>query len=260
VSIPYYQVDAFASRLFSGNPAGVCLLTDWLPDATLQSIATENNLSETAFVVPKGESFHLRWFTPAIEVDLCGHATLAAAHVIYGHLGWRGGAVRFQTMSGELTVARDDDLLMLDFPARPPRTCDAPPELVEGLGAKPSETARARDYLAVFDTEEAVRALRPNTQVLVQLDCVGIIVTAPGRDCDFVSRFFAPRAGIAEDPVTGSAHCTLIPYWARRLGKSKLHARQVSSRGGELFCQDRGERVGIAGHAVTYASGFINPS
>jgi PhzF family phenazine biosynthesis protein len=258
MSIPYFQIDAFTSSLFTGNPAGVCLLADWLPDAILQSIAAENNLAETAFVVQRDSFFDLRWFTPTLEVDLCGHATLAPAHVIFRHLSYRGSVVRFQTCSGLLTVSRSEDLLTLDFPARPAAACDAPPQLSEGLGSIPSVTAKARDYLAVFDTEQAVRRLQPDMAALMQLDCLGIIATAPGEHCDFVSRFFAPRAGVPEDPVTGSAHCTLIPYWAQRLGRSKLHALQVSPRGGELFCEHRGQRVGITGRAVTYSSGFLH--
>jgi PhzF family phenazine biosynthesis protein len=259
MSIPYYQVDAFtAGGLFTGNPAGVCLLTHWLPDATLQSIATENNLAETAFVVQRDTCFNLRWFTPTLEMDLCGHATLAPAHVIFRHLGYRAPVVRFQTRSGMLTVSRNEDLMTLDFPARPATLCETPRELVDGLRALPAAAAKARDYLAVFETEQAVRSLQPDMAALMRLDSLGIIATAPGDHCDFVSRFFAPRAGIPEDPVTGSAHCTLIPYWAQRLGRSELRALQVSPRGGELFCEHRGERVGIGGRAVTYSSGFLH--
>jgi PhzF family phenazine biosynthesis protein len=260
MSIPYYQIDAFTDALFGGNPAGVCLLTDWLPDQTLQSIAAENNLAETAFVVQRDSFFDLRWFTPELEIDLCGHATLASAHVIFRHLGYRASVVRFQTRSGILTVSRDGERLTLDFPARPPVPCDAPPDLSAGLGSTPVIVGKARDYLAVFDSEEAVRNLQPDMEALMRLDSLGVIATAPGKDCDFVSRFFAPRAGVPEDPVTGSAHCTLIPYWAERLGRTKLHARQVSQRGGELFCEHRGDRVGIGGHAVTYSSGFLHVS
>ncbi len=258
MSIPYYQVDAFTSRLFAGNPAGVCPLADWLPDSLLQSVAAENGLAETAFFVQRDHHFDLRWFTPSIEMDLCGHATLAAAHVIVRHLGYRESLIRFQTRSGALTVACNEDVLTLDFPSRPAEICAAPALLVEGLGCTPAVTAKARDYLAVLESEQMVRDLRPNMAALTQLDCLGIIVTAPGEECDFVSRFFAPRAGVPEDPVTGSAHCTLIPYWAKRLSRSELHAFQLSARGGELFCEDRGERVGIAGRAVTYSSGFLH--
>jgi predicted PhzF superfamily epimerase YddE/YHI9 len=260
MSIPYYQIDAFTSSVFSGNPAGVCLLADWLPDAVLQSIATENNLSETAFVIQRDSTFDLRWFTPSLEMDLAGHPTLAAAHVIFRHLGYRASVVRFQTRSGVLTVSRDGKLLTLDFPARPAVPCDLPPELIAGLRARPATTAKARDYLAVFENEQAVRSLQPDMAALMSLDCLGIIATAPGEDCDFVSRFFAPRAGVPEDPVTGSAHCTLIPYWAERLGRTMLRARQASPCGGVLFCEHRGERVGIGGHAVTYSSGFLHIS
>ena len=260
MSIPYYQIDTFTGRLLSGNPAGVCILAAWLPDNVLQSIAAENNLAETAFVVQRDSSFDLRWFTPTLEMDLCGHATLAPAHVLFRHLGYRDAVVRFQTRAGELTVTRNDDLLTLDFPARPAAACSTPAELREGLGISPAATAKARDYLAILDTERAVRELRPDMAMLMRLDCLGIIATAPGDDCDFVSRFFAPRAGVPEDPVTGSAHCTLIPYWAERLGRSRLRAMQVSQRGGELFCEHRGERVGIAGRAVTYSSGFLHVS
>ncbi len=258
MNIPIYQVDAFTSRLFSGNPAGVCLLAGWLPDALLQSIAAENNLSETAFILQRDSFFELRWFTPSLEVDLCGHATLASAHVIFQHLAYLQPSVQFQTRSGVLTVTRKDDVLTLDFPARPAVVCDSPAELNEGLQASPSVTAKARDYLAVFESEEAVRSLEPDMAALMRLDCLGIIATAPGEHSDFVSRFFAPRAGIPEDPVTGSAHCTLIPYWAQRLGRSQLRALQISPRGGELFCEHRGERVSIGGHAVTYSSGFLH--
>src|ERR1039457_3389406 len=247
MSIPYYQVDTFTSRVFSGNPAGVCLLADWLPDALLQSIAAENNLSETAFVIQRDSLCPLRWFTPTLEIDLCGHATLAAAHVLFRHLGCHAPSVRFQTRSGVLAVSRDEDLLTLDLPVRPATACDTPRELSEGLGASPATTAKARDYFAVFDTEQAVRDLRPDMAVLTRLDGLGIIATAPGENCDFVSRFFAPRAGVPEDPVTGSAHCTLIPYWSQRLGRSELRAHQISPRGGELFCEHRGARVGIGG-------------
>lgn len=258
MSIPYYQVDAFTSSLFSGNPAGVCLLADWLPDTVLQSIAAEHNLAETAFVVPRGSYFDLRWFTPVLEMDLCGHATLAAAHVLFCHLGRHDSEVRFQTCSGMLTVVRQDKILTLDFPARPAAVCPPPADLIKGLGCTPIFTAKSRDYLAVLETEQAIRELQPDLAALQQLDCLGIIITAPGQHCDFVSRFFAPRAGVSEDPVTGSAHCTLIPYWAGRLGRSQLRALQVSRRGGELFCEYRGERVGIGGHAITYSSGFLH--
>jgi predicted PhzF superfamily epimerase YddE/YHI9 len=257
MKLPLFQVDAFAERVFSGNPAAVCPLEEWLPDAVLQAIAAENNLSETAFFVPRGDEYALRWFTPRIEVDLCGHATLASAHVILRHLTTGRDEVRFSSPSGPLAVRREGELLALDFPSRPPVPREPPAGLVEALGRPPLELLFARDALLPYATEEEVRALHPDFGALAQVDVFGIIVTAPGHDADFVSRYFAPREGIPEDPVTGSAHCTLVPYWSARLGKARLHARQVSDRGGELFCEDRGARVAIAGRAVTYLQGQI---
>lgn len=258
MKIPYYQIDTFTSTVFSGNPAGVCLLEEWPEDAVLQSIAAENNLSETAFFVKSGEIYDLKWFTPEMEVDLCGHATLASAFVIFEYVDPSRESVSFNSKSGLLTVTRSDDLFAMDFPSRPAKVCRKPDFLAEALGSNPVEIRRSvRDYLAIFDTEDQVRRLRPDMQVLSKLDCLGTIVAAPGIDCDFVSRFFAPRAGVPEDPVTGSAHSTLIPYWTQRLGKPTLHAFQVSRRGGELFCEDHGDRVMIAGKAVAYLHGTI---
>jgi PhzF family phenazine biosynthesis protein len=258
--IPYYQVLAFTKRHFAGNPAGVCVLSEWLSDAQLQTIAAENNLPETAFVIEREEHFDLRWLTPTVEVDLCGHATLASAHVIFHHLARAGDTVSFQSRSGELTVARVGDRLVLDFPSQSVSKCEPPNELAEGLLTQPKSVLKGRDYFAVFDREEDVAALEPNFEILAQLDAQGVIVTAPGNDCDFVSRYFAPQVGIPEDPVTGSTHCALIPYWSKRLGKQQLRARQFSKRGGELFCEDRGERVGIGGNAVTYVEGKLHVS
>ena len=262
MELPMYQVDAFTGRLFGGNPAAVVILEAWLPDATMQAIAAENNLAETAFVVPGGEESGLRWFTPTIEVDLCGHATLAAAHAMFRHGYARRSPIVFRYQGGTLAVAHEGDLLELDFPSRPaaPVAADTPLAAALGaaLGAAPKEVLKARDLLAVFETREQVEALRPDFAAVARLDAFAVIVTAPGRDCDFVSRFFAPRAGIPEDPVTGSAHCTLVPYWSARLNKRKLHARQVSARGGELFCEDKGPRVTIAGRAVEYLAGHIS--
>src|SRR5664279_4653018 len=253
--ILYFEVLAFTARLFSGNPAGVCLLKkEWLSDELMQQIAAENNLAETAFVIERKDFFDLRWFTPTVEVDLCGHATLASAHVLFHHLGREGDSVRFQSRSGELRVDRIDNRLVLDCPAQPLSQCEPPAKLMEGLRAKPHEVLKGRDYFAIFDHEEDVRAITPDFRVIAALDAQGVIVTAPGNDCDFVSRYFAPSAGIPEDPVTGSTHCTLIPYWSKRLGKRELYARQISKRGGELFCQDRAERVGIGGNAITSVS------
>lgn len=256
MKIPYFVVDAFASRPFHGNPAGVCPLLNWLDDATMQNIAAENNLSETAFFVPSGENHDLRWFTPATEVDLCGHATLASAFVLFSELDAPGNTVCFQSKSGVLTVSRTDNILTLDFPSRPPAPCAAPDVLIRALGKKPLEVLKARDYFCVFAKEEDVRSLKPDLAMLATLNQMAI-VTAPGTNCDFVSRFFAPSAGVPEDPVTGSAHCTLIPYWAGRLGRTKMFARQVSPRGGELFCKLAGERVLIGGKAVLYSRGQI---
>jgi PhzF family phenazine biosynthesis protein len=257
--IPLYHVDAFADRLFTGNPAAVCPLDAWLPDEVMQAIAAENNLSETAFFAPEGDSWRLRWFTPATEVDLCGHATLASAYVILRFLAPDRDRIVFLTeKAGELAVRRDGDLLALDFPARPPEPCTAPPRLGAALGDEPTEVLAARDYLAIYDDPDRVAALTPDFAALGKLDRA-VIVTAPGEgEADFVSRFFAPAMGVDEDPVTGSAHCTLIPYWAERFGKSRLEARQLSRRGGSLVCELRGDRVGIAGRAVLYLTGMID--
>jgi predicted PhzF superfamily epimerase YddE/YHI9 len=254
---PYFRVHAFTSSPFGGNPAGVCPLERWLPDDLLQMVAAENNLSETAFFTKEGEQFHLRWFTPAVEVDLCGHATLASALVLFNELGWKERTIRFSSRGGLLGATPLGDVIELDFPARPGAPCSAPDILLRGLGSAPVEVLKARDYLAVYRTSAEVAALQPDMQLLGQLDCLGVIVTAPGSDADFISRFFAPRAGVPEDPVTGSAHCTLIPYWAQRLGKSELFAKQISKRGGELFCRNEGERVAIGGRAVVYCRGEL---
>ncbi|WP_419859559.1 PhzF family phenazine biosynthesis protein [Candidatus Palauibacter sp.] len=268
MKIPLYQLDAFSDRPFEGNPAAVCPLEAWLDDDVLQKIAAENNLSETAFFVRddgsdgSGEGgFGLRWFTPVSEVDLCGHATLASAWVILERLAPGRESVRFETRSGELIVERGEgDLLVMDFPARPAVSREAPRALVEGLGAAPAEVlASDRDYLVLLDAEDDVRKLKPDFSRLRGLDRLGIIVSAPGVSADFVSRFFAPSVGVPEDPVTGSAHCTLAPYWAERLGRGEapLEARQISARGGTLICRHLGDRVTIAGRAALYLSGEI---
>jgi PhzF family phenazine biosynthesis protein len=258
MELPIYQVDAFASKLFRGNPAAVCPLEEWLPDEIWQNIAAENNLSETAYYVRRGDRYDLRWFTPGLEVDLCGHATLATASVILEvRREIAGPRVVFDSRSGELIVEREGDLYALDFPSRPPGPTQAHPLLETGLGAKPAQVLAAQDYLCVFESEEQVRDLKPDMQALAGIDLFATIATAPGRDCDFVSRFFAPGKGVPEDPVTGRAHTTLIPYWSKRLGKQELFARQISRRGGELWCQDRGSRVRIAGGAVQYLQGRI---
>jgi len=255
--IPYYQVDAFTSQTFSGNPAGVCVVENWLPDNILQSIAAENNLAETAFFTREDDHYHLRWFTPVMEVDLCGHATLATAFVLYFELGCTDHTLRFHTRSGWLTATRHENIIELDFPSRPPVPCPAPEQLLRGLRCKPREVLKSRDFMAVYDSQAQVAALTPDMTLLAQLDCLGIIATARGEDADFVSRFFAPRAGIPEDPVTGSSHSSLMPFWAGRLGKTVLLARQISKRGGELHCRHVGDRVAIGGRAVVYCRGEL---
>ena len=257
MKIPIYQIDAFASSVFSGNPAAVCPLKNWLDDAVLQAIAQENNLSETAFFIPAEQGYHIRWFTPVAEVNLCGHATLATAFVVFTHLEPSGTEVVFNSRSGSLTVTREDDLLTMDFPSLPPVSCETPNDLIKGLGGEPAEVWCAEDYVAVFSVEDDITDLRPDFELLKALDLRGVAVTAKGRNVDFVSRFFAPKYGINEDPVTGSAHCSLTPYWARILHKRDLHAHQVSKRGGELFCRDCGDRVKISGRAVPYMEGSI---
>jgi PhzF family phenazine biosynthesis protein len=257
MQIPLYQVDAFSARPFAGNPAAICPLEAWLDGERMQSIAAENNLAETAFFVPEGDGYRLRWFTPVTEVNLCGHATLASAFVVFRHLAPGLERVLFQTRSGPLPVWRGGDRLTMDFPSSPPAAVEAHPRLVPALGMRPQDVLAARDYMLVYETEEQVRALQPDMAGLAEVDRFAVIVTAPGRDCDFVSRFFAPKQGVPEDPATGSAHCTLIPYWSRRLGKKQLFARQVSPRGGELWCEDLGERVHIAGQAVEFLRGTI---
>lgn len=258
MTIPFFQIDAFTSKVFSGNPAGVCLLDRWLKDEILQSVAAENYLPETAFLVPQTGHYDLRWFTPAMEVDLCGHATLASGHVIFEFVDPGAERVEFMSKSGKLSVERRDDLLYLDFPSRKPAACARPERLDAMLGSSPSEVLYSRDLMAVFEDEDIIRSMNPDLAAVAELDYFAVIVTAPGKKSDFVSRFFAPGAGIPEDPVTGSAHCTLVPYWAERLGKRDLHAFQLSRRGGELFCSDKGERVSIGGRAVTYLSGKIS--
>lgn len=283
---PYWQVDAFTDRLFAGNPAGVCLLEEWIPEATMQAVAEENALSETAFLVglegdaepgapgsagasaaadasgagrsPQAptDRFEIRWFTPAAEVDLCGHATLASAFVLFHEGIVPGGRVTFESRSGELPVRRDGEWLWMDFPVRRAEPCEAPAALADALGAEPETVlVTERDHLAVYGSSDEVRDLRPRMDDLEGLDRPGVIVTAPGVEADFVSRFFAPALGVPEDPVTGSAHCTLAPYWAERLGKTELSARQISRRGGEVACEHRGDRVLVGGRATLYLAG-----
>ena len=253
-----FQVDAFTDTVFGGNPAAVCPLDSWLDDPTLQAIAYENNLSETAFMVPANGAYALRWFTPLAEVDLCGHATLASAHVVFHHLRPDADSIAFDTRSGRLDVARDEDGLTMDFPALAAEPVETPADLSAGLGAAPVAVFADMDYLALFETEAQIRAIAPDMTALTRLDeRRGVIVTAPGESADFVSRFFCPRLGVPEDPVTGSAHCMLAPFWAERLGKTTMHAHQVSARGGVVHCTVAGERVRLAGRAVQYLEGTI---
>jgi PhzF family phenazine biosynthesis protein len=258
MKLKLFQIDAFAGRVFSGNPAAVVPLERWLDDATLQAIATENNLSETAFFVGSGGDYHIRWMTPAAEIDLCGHATLASAFVVFNVVEPGRTEVAFRSRSGQLRVEAEGERLALDFPSRPPRPLQGISGAVaDALGRAPVSVLEARDLMAVYERESDVRTLAPDMAKLVAFDRTGVIATAPGEGCDFVSRFFAPRVGIPEDPVTGSAHCTLVPFWSKRLGRASLFARQLSARGGELWCEDRGARVRIAGRAALYLEGTI---
>jgi len=257
MQIPIYQIDAFSSQVFSGNPAAVCPLEEWLDDRVLQAIAQENNLSETAFFVPERSGYHVRWFTPVSEVDLCGHATLAAAFVIFNYIDTTSSEATFRSRSGKLRVFREENRLSMDFPSQPPVPCEVSQDLVHGLGKRPMELLRSEDYLAVFGRDKDIFELNPDMRVLSKLDLRGVIVTARGEGVDFLSRFFAPKYGVNEDPVTGSAHCALTPYWSKILGKKTLRARQVSHRGGELYCTDCGERVVISGHAVKFMEGTV---
>jgi len=255
--LPIHQVDAFTDCPFCGNPAAVMPLDAWLPDALLLSIAKENNLSETAFFVPEGEGFRIRWFTPRNEVDLCGHATLASAFIILTELQPSWPRVALFSRSGPLAVARDGDRFRLDFPSRPPRSVPVPRGLEAALGARALETWQSRDLVALLDSERTVRELEPDMGAVAALEAFGVVVTAKGESADFVSRFFVPKEGIPEDPVTGSTHCNLVPLWAERLGKTRMRALQVSPRGGELFCELKGDRVDIGGKAVKVLEGVF---
>ena len=258
-NIKIYQVDAFASELFSGNPAAVCPLNDWLPDEVMQSIALENNLSETAFFIKDKDDFFLRWFTPKVEIDLCGHATLAAAHIIYSEMNYKPDNIEFKIKSGDiLNVNRNQNKLSMNFPAYEPISVDQNlDELYNALGLRPLLFLHGNYGLAVFKNENEIIKIAPNFNVLEELPYNGIIVTAPGNNVDFVSRFFGPKLGITEDPVTGGAHCDLIPYWSKRLNKKDMIAKQLSKRGGELYCSYLGDRVIIGGNAITYMQGEL---
>ncbi|BCS87730.1 PhzF family phenazine biosynthesis protein [Pseudodesulfovibrio sediminis] len=259
MELEMYQVDAFAEDVFSGNPAAVVPLYEWLSEDLLQHIAMENNLSETAFFVRKGEYFELRWFTPEAEVDLCGHATLASAHVLYEYLDYTDPVVVFETKSGRLFVDRENGLYSMDFPAWTYNEIQVTERVATALGARPAELYMGqRDMMAVFDTEEDIRALTPDSRLVSKLDGMCLIATAPGLDYDCVSRVFVPEMNIPEDPVTGSAQTILVPYWANRLNKTQISSYQASARGGLLLCEHLGDRVKIAGKAVSYMTGTIH--
>ncbi len=257
MQLTIYQVDAFASKPFEGNPAAICPLESWLPDVVMQSIAMENNLSETAYFVATDRGFHIRWFTPLHEVDLCGHATLASAHVLFNILGYDKERIIFESRSGDLAVKKKGDWLEMDFPAQPPTECGTPVEIVKAFEDIPLACLQAADYIVVFEDEEKIVSAKPDLHLLSKLGLRGVAITAPGKEYDFVTRFFAPRYGINEDPVTGSAFTQLIPYWAERLGKTNLLAKQVSTRGGEVRGRLTGDRVTIAGKAASYMKGTI---
>lgn len=262
MKIPIYQIDAFTNNVFSGNPAAVCLLDSWLDDELMLNIAAENNLPETAFIVKEKEKYQIRWFSPKVEIDLCGHATLASAFVLFGKKIARSNSLTFDSQSGPLTVEKKDGgLLSMTFPSRQAKPCSKPDVLEKALGTKVLSTYASRDILAVLEDEDQIRNLRPDFELLSSIkDYFAVIVTAEGTNVDFVSRFFAPNIGIQEDPVTGSSHCTLIPYWAEQLKKNKLHALQLSARGGELFCENKNDKVIMSGNAAMYLEGEIQVS
>ncbi len=257
MEITLYQIDAFASKLFEGNPAAVCPLDAWLPDDLMQSMAQENNLSETAFFVPKGNGFHIRWFTPASEVDLCGHATLATAYVLFNILGYKKDKIVFDSKSGILAVTKANEWLVMDFPAQPPVSCDIPKEIIKAFDIAPIECLKSEDFVVVFESETDIKSANPDFEQLKKLDLRGVLITAKSTRYDFVARFFAPKYGIPEDPVTGSAYTQLAPYWASKIGSKKFSVKQMSSRGGELTCEIVDDRVFISGKAIKYLEGKI---
>lgn len=258
--IPIYQIDAFTDKVFSGNPAAVCILDEWLPDALMQNIGAENNLAETAFLVKRDQNYEIRWFTPTLEVALCGHATLASAHVLFNHEDHPGDTIHFfSPHSGELSVTKNGDFLTLDFPADILKKIDAPQEILDAMNISPQEVFQGRtDYMLIYKNQGEIEQINPNMALLKKFKARGIIITAPGDLVDFVSRFFAPGSGIDEDPVTGSAHTTLTPYWSKKLNTIKLDAKQLSIRGGDLVCELVDQRVRITGKAVTYLIGQIH--
>jgi PhzF family phenazine biosynthesis protein len=257
MNLPIYQVDAFTSELFKGNPAAVCPLEKWLPDEVMQQLAIENNLSETAFIVPEGEGYRIRWFTPGTEVKLCGHATVATAHILFSELNYTKETILFHSLSGELRVKKTaESKIQLDFPANPPEAvAEVPKGMFEGLGIEGEVFKTSFDYLVVLNSQKEVEALSPDFKTLAQVKARGVIASAKGDEVDFVSRCFYPQSGVDEDPVTGSAHTIMIPYWANRLNKNKMVARQLSRRGGELYCELVNDRALMEGYAVTYMKG-----
>lgn len=258
MKLPLYQIDAFTTKVFKGNPAAVVPLAEWLPDDLMQSIALENNLSETAFFVKEGNEYHIRWFTPAVEVPLCGHATLASSYVIFNFIEKESDTITFNSKSGKLVITKDNERIVLNFPANKPGKIEPPQNLLDAMPADPVEVLFNKSFLAVFNDEETVRNMKPDMRILANLHEDGLIITAPGKEYDFVSRFFVPSAGIDEDPVTGYAHTILTPYWSERLGKAELNAYQASKRGGEVFVENLTEdRVKISGTAVLYMVGEI---
>jgi PhzF family phenazine biosynthesis protein len=259
MKLELYQIDVFTDKTFGGNPACVVPLAEWLPDDLLLKITKENAVSETAFFVYQDDKIHLRWFTPEIEMDLCGHATLATAHCLKSILNYPDDKIIFETLSGDLTVLVENDLYYLDFPSRMPIASELPEIIKKSLNIQPKEVHKSRDYLLVYDTEKEIESIKVDSQIFDQINLApgGVIVTSKGDNCDFVSRFFTPQASIMEDPVTGSAHCSLIPFWSFRLGKDKLNATQISDRGGKLLCQNKGDRVIISGKAKTYSIGSL---
>lgn len=257
MKLDIYQIDAFANKSFEGNPAAICPLEKWLPDELMQSIAEENNLSETAFFVATNNGFHIRWFTPSHEVNLCGHATLASAHVIFECLNYQKSEIVFESRSGQLSVKRLNDWLEMDFPSQPPEKCTAPQSLLDAFEQTPLECLKSEDYIVVFEDESSVLNAVPDLALLAEIDLRGVLITSKSVNYDFVTRCFAPKYGINEDPVTGSAFTQLVPYWADKLDKQTFKAKQVSSRGGVVNCVYSGERVKISGKAIQYMSGVI---
>ena len=257
MELTIYQIDAFAEKVFEGNPAAICPLKEWLPDELMQKIAIENNLSETAYFIPTDKGFDIRWFTPAHEVKLCGHATLASAYVIFNILNYKKNIIRFSSKSGALTVLKNDGWLEMDFPSQEPEICTVPKQIIEAFEFEPIECLKSEDYIVVFNDEKQILNAKPNLSLLSKLNLRGVSITAKGNEYDFVTRFFAPKYGINEDPVTGSAFTQLIPYWSKKLNKKAMSAKQLSVRGGEVNCVYLNDRVSILGKAVKYMVGKV---